>query len=157
MSKIDPTTLIFWQEAGLAVLCGAIIGVERELRGKPVGIRTSILICFGTSLFIKLGNTMVGGDPTRVLGQIVTGVGFLGAGCIMARGQNVVGITTASVVWLLAAIGSMIGAHHFLAGLTVAVITVCVLVIVEWVERVISRFRRDACVPPPRDKPPEAR
>jgi putative Mg2+ transporter-C (MgtC) family protein len=78
---------MFWSPLGVAILCGTLIGLERQLRGKAVGIRTSILICVATEMFVRLG-AILGGehtDPTRILGQVVTGVGFLGAGVILAR------------------------------------------------------------------------
>lgn len=108
---MDLTTLQFWGAIGIAVFCGTIIGLERQWRGKPAGIRTSILICLGTTLFIRLSVVHSGeyADPTRVLGQVVTGIGFLGAGVIFARGGTVVGITSAAVIWILASIGAMIG------------------------------------------------
>ena len=92
----------FWKTIGVAILCGGIIGMERQLRGKPAGVRTSILICLGTSIFIHLasGITAEGTDPTRVLGQLVTGVGFLGAGVMFANQGVVTGVTTAAVIWV---------------------------------------------------------
>jgi hypothetical protein len=72
---MNPLTAQFWIGIGIAALCGGIIGFERQIRGKPAGIRTSILICLGTSIFVHLGTTFGGAnvDPTRVLGQVVTG------------------------------------------------------------------------------------
>ena len=75
MKYFDPFAAPFWSTVGMAVLCGAIVGLERQLRGKPAGIRTSILICLSTTVFIHLGAVATEGtaDATRVLGQIVTG------------------------------------------------------------------------------------
>ena len=140
MEDFDPLARAFWMTVGVAVLCGSIIGLERQIRGKPAGVRTSILICLGTAVFIHLGTTVagVGSDPTRVLGQLVTGVGFLGAGVMFAREGVVIGVTTAAVVWVLAAIGAAIGFGHHLAALALAGVTVAVLVGVEFLE---SSFR----------------
>ena len=82
---LDPDSPVFWLRLGTAILCGGIIGLERQLRGKAAGIRTSILICLGTELFVTLGASFGGDrvDPTRVLGQVVTGIGFLGGGVIL--------------------------------------------------------------------------
>lgn len=115
MNGIDPTTTIFWQEVALAIVCGAIVGIEREARGRPTGVRTSILVCLGTSLYVRLGVELAGesGDHSRVLGQVITGIGFIGAGSIMAKGDSVTGVTTASVVWIMAAVGALIGTRHF--------------------------------------------
>jgi putative Mg2+ transporter-C (MgtC) family protein len=126
-----------------AVFCGGLIGLERQIRGKPIGIRTSILICLGTEVFISLGATFTGfpADPTRVLGQVVTGVGFLGAGVILARGESITGVTSASVVWVLAAIGSAIGLGYLAEAVALAVFTVCILIGVRLLEMGFKRLR----------------
>src|SRR5688500_9804511 len=100
-----------WARVGMALLCGGIVGLERQLRGKPAGIRTSALICIGTSMFVYLGRQLEGdhGDPARVVGQVVTGIGFLGAGVIMTRNGLLTGVTSAAVIWILAAAGAAIG------------------------------------------------
>ena len=144
MDFFDPTGREFWATVGTAVLCGAIIGFERQLRGKPAGIRTSILVCLSTAVFMQLGGSSVGetGDPTRVLGQIVTGVGFLGGGVIISQGGVIAGVTTAAVVWVLAAIGAVIGLGHEPTAIVLALVTVSILVGVEALEPTISRFGR---------------
>ena len=134
-----------WKRVGMALLCGGLVGLERQLRGKPAGMRTSSLICMGTTLFVYLGlgiSGTGGGDATRVIGQVVTGVGFLGAGVIMTRNGLVTGVTSAAVVWVLAAIGASIGAGRFAAAFAVSVVTVVVLVGVEALEHVFSALRR---------------
>ena len=80
MDYFDPLGRHFWTVVGVAIACGGIVGLERQFRGKPAGVRTSILVCLGTSVFIHLGTAVSGPgtDPTRVLGQLVTGIGFLG-------------------------------------------------------------------------------
>jgi putative Mg2+ transporter-C (MgtC) family protein len=144
MSHLDPLTPSFWCAVGTAVLCGAIVGLERQLRGKPAGVRTSILICLGTAVFLRLGAgaTDDAGDPARVLGQVVTGIGFLGAGVIMIRQEAVYGVTTAAVIWILAAIGASIGFEYYLAAIALAVITVCILAGVELLESSVRAFAR---------------
>lgn len=134
-----------WSRVGMALLCGGMIGLERQLRGKPAGMRTSSLICLGTAMFVYLGMGIrgaLGGDSTRVLGQIVTGVGFLGAGVIMTRNGLVTGVTSAAVVWVLASVGAAIGAGRFGAALAVSIITVSVLVGVEKLEKAFAVLRR---------------
>jgi putative Mg2+ transporter-C (MgtC) family protein len=123
-----------------------IVGLERQLRGKPLDVRTAVLICLGTHVFIRLGVVLTEGtvDPTRVLGQVVTGVGFLGAGVILTRGHHVVGLTTASVIWVLAAIGATIGFEKYGAAVALAVVTLIVLTILETVESRIAMMRRGA-------------
>jgi putative Mg2+ transporter-C (MgtC) family protein len=125
----------FWLRILCAVLAGGVIGLERQIRGKVAGVRTSIMICLGTEIFVSLGSSFASGsDPTRVLGQVVTGIGFLGAGVILARGDRILGVTTASVIWMLAAIGSTIGLGHLQAALVLTLVVVLVLVGVERIE-----------------------
>lgn len=134
-----------WSRVGMALLCGGVIGLERQLRGKPAGMRTSSLICLGTTMFVYLGMGIRGadgGDATRVLGQIVTGVGFLGAGVIMTRNGLVTGVTSAAVVWVLAAVGAAVGAGRFGAAFAISMVTVTVLVGVERLERVFAALQR---------------
>ena len=150
MNYFDPFGVPFWSTVGMAVLCGTIVGLERQLRGKPAGIRTSILICLSTTVFIHLGAFATEGvaDPTRVLGQIVTGVGFLGAGVIISREGTVTGVTTAAVVWALAAIGATIGFGFYRGALALSVLTVLVLWIMDVLEeRVTAIFGRGAHKP----------
>src|SRR5262245_10109658 len=99
---------------GLAILVGGLIGSEREYRDKAAGFRTIIFICVGAASFTILSAKLAQGhDPTRVAAQIVTGIGFLGAGSILREGDRIVGLTTAATVWLAAAIGMAIGGGHY--------------------------------------------
>ena len=141
---MNPLTAQFWIGIGIAALCGGIIGFERQIRGKPAGIRTSILICLGTSIFVHLGTTFGGAnvDPTRVLGQVVTGVGFIGAGVILAREGLVKGVTSAAVIWVLAGIGAMIGFRLFASAFALSIVTVGILTGVEVLENSVRRLRR---------------
>ncbi|MDB4974777.1 MAG: hypothetical protein JWN48_3118 [Myxococcaceae bacterium] len=134
-----------WSRVGMAILCGGMIGLERQLHGKPAGMRTCSLICLGTSMFVFLGlgiHGVTGGDGTRVLGQIVTGVGFLGAGVIMTRNGLVTGVTSASVVWVLASVGAAVGAGRFGVAFALSVVTVSVLVGVQKLEHAFAALRR---------------
>jgi putative Mg2+ transporter-C (MgtC) family protein len=142
---MDHLTSQFWIAIGVAVLCGGVVGFERQMRGKAAGIRTNILICLGTTIFVKL-STLFGGqntDPTRVLGQVVTGIGFLGAGVILSRGGRVKGVTSAAVIWTLAGIGAMIGFGLFVPAIALAVITVGILTVIEYLELSFRRLRRE--------------
>lgn len=141
---LDPFSPAFWLRVGTSVLCGGVIGLERQLRGKPAGIRTSILICLGTQFFVVLGASFVpdNADPTRVLGQVVSGIGFLGAGVILTRGGLVVGVTSAATIWLLAAVGATIGLGHLPAGIALSFTTVGILVGVEQLEKSFQALRR---------------
>ncbi len=111
----------------IAVLIGGLIGAEREFRDKAAGFRTIIFICVGATLFtIFSAKLAVRGDPTRIAANIVTGIGFLGAGAILREGSRVVGLTTASTIWFVAALGMGIGGGHyaFVAAATAAALIV---------------------------------
>lgn len=151
----EPLTPDFWLRVGVAVLCGTVIGLERQLRGKPAGIRTSILVCLGTAVFLRLSVDLqnTGADPTRVLGQVVTGIGFLGAGVILTQGGLVKGVTSAAVVWTLAGIGAAVGIGRYGAALAVTGVTVIILVGVEWAEHGFKALRRGVHRPDPEQGP----
>ena len=150
---MDPANLLSWLDAhqahfgvqlATATLCGAIVGIERQLRNKAIGIRTSILICLATQVFVRLSTDIAhpafAADPTRVLGQVVTGVGFLGAGVILARGGAITGVTSAAVVWMLAAIGSSIGVGRPVEAIGLSIAVVCILTGVRALEHVFERL-----------------
>ncbi len=140
---LSPEMTAFWLRLGTALLCGGAVGLERQLRGKVAGVRTAILICLGTALFVTLGEVTAPerADPTRVLGQVVTGIGFLGAGVILTREGRILGVTTAAVIWVLAAIGSLIGLGHLTTALVITLVTLAVLLGVEGVETFFERRR----------------
>ena len=109
----------------LAMLLGGVIGLEREYNDKPAGYATNSIICVGAALFTILSLYMgeMGGDPGRIAAQIVSGVGFLGAGAILREGNKISGLTTAAGVWLVAAIGMTVGyGQYLLACITCAAI-----------------------------------
>jgi len=139
---IDSSRL--WLQIGSAVLCGGAIGLERQLRGKAAGIRTSILICLGTTIFVALGDSFDASraDPGRVLGQVVTGIGFLGAGVILAREGRILGVTSAAVIWVLAALGSLIGLGYLATAFVVTLVTLVVLIGVEVLESQFAHLRQ---------------
>lgn len=133
-----------WLGLGCTMLSGTIVGLERQIMGKPAGIRTSILICLGTYVFVVVGNaiTTETGDPSRIIGQVVTGIGFLGAGVMITRDGLVHGITSAAVIWTLAAIGVMIGSGYVFAGVKLAILTVIILIGVDLLEDSFKALRR---------------
>jgi len=124
----------FLLRGGFAVLCGGIIGIERERRGKAAGFRTNILICLGSTLYMLVGELLLvsqkppGLDPTRIAAQVVSGIGFIGAGTILHGRSAVTGLTTAATIWVVAGIGLLIGAGFPGLGL---VATLLVLVTLE--------------------------
>lgn len=143
MDTISFNSPDLWQKIIVSVICGALVGLDRQLRGKPAGIRTSSLICLGTTIFVALGSSYApsSGDPLRVLAQVVSGIGFLGAGVIMSKEGLVTGVTSASVIWVLATIGSAVGMGHYGMALAVTIATIAVLVGVEFLEESFQRLR----------------
>lgn len=117
----------------VAVVCGAIIGTERERQDKPAGLRTLILVCLGSAIFtmVSYAFTTTTGDSGRVAAQIVTGVGFLGAGAILHSRTTVSGMTTAAAVWIMAAIGITVGVGRPGAGLGLTLLVRVILVAVR--------------------------
>jgi putative Mg2+ transporter-C (MgtC) family protein len=100
----------------LAAILGGIIGIEREIRDKPAGLRTNILICVGCTLFMSISTKvaeMLGGDPTRIAAQIITGIGFLGAGAVLHSHGFVLGLTTAATIWVVAGVGMALGSGMY--------------------------------------------
>ena len=125
----------------LATLFGGAIGLERELGGKPAGLRTNILICIGSVLYTKLSITLAAGnaDPTRIAAQIVTGVGFIGAGTILHARGAVVGLTSAATIWVVAAIGVALGAAVYWEAAGTTLLVLVVLQGLGRVERLVAR------------------
>jgi len=127
---------------GVAVLCGLIIGFERQWSGKPAGIRTSILICISAYTFVRLGQFyQPEAGSVRIVGQIVTGVGFLGGGVIMAKDGLVQGVTSAAVIWILAAMGSMIGLGHLVGAIGLSMRSILTLVGITFLEGLMKKLR----------------
>lgn len=127
-----------------AIIAGAVIGFERELHDKPAGFRTNILICFGSALFTVLSITMVGeaySDRARIAAQVVTGVGFLGAGSIVHFKGNVLGLTTAATIWAVASIGMAFGAGEYVIGVVATVQGAGVLFGLAYAEEWIGEWR----------------
>jgi len=102
----------------MAFICGAIVGFEREKGRKPAGLRTQILICVGSAIFtvVSMSPLLGGREPARIAAQIVTGVGFLGAGSILRDHKQITGLTTAATIWTVSAIGIVVGAGYATAG-----------------------------------------
>ncbi len=128
----------------LAVVLGGAIGLERELQQKAAGLRTNILICTGAALFTELSLAMTSefGDPSRIAAQIVTGVGFLGAGTIIQGRGIVTGLTTAATMWMVAAIGMAVGFGAMLEATGTTLLVVVVLVALRPIERWIEKRKR---------------
>jgi putative Mg2+ transporter-C (MgtC) family protein len=123
------------------------LGVEREWHGHPAGIKTLGLVGVGACLFAGLGLEAFGSvtDPTRIAAQIVTGVGFLGAGAILRQGNEVHGLTTAASIWVAAAIGMSVGFGFYVAGIFTTLLVLSMLVLLRPLEaRLFRRTKRQA-------------
>lgn len=127
----------------LSLIIGTLIGAEREYRNKSAGLRTMILICIGSTIFTIISmeashETEIG----RIASNIVTGIGFLGAGAIMRDGMSISGLTTASTIWVVASLGMAVGAGEFQLAFTAAILTLVVLVLFNFFQRILDRFRK---------------
>jgi putative Mg2+ transporter-C (MgtC) family protein len=128
----------------LAVVLGGVIGIERELKGKPAGLRTNVLICIGAVLFTELSLRIAAagpGDPSRIASQILTGVGFIGAGTILHTRGSVSGLTSAATIWVVAAIGMAIGSRAYASAVGTTALVAIVLTGLGRVERTLGRAR----------------
>jgi putative Mg2+ transporter-C (MgtC) family protein len=138
----------FFQETSLklfvSLVLGASIGAEREYKGRNIGFRTIILVTLGSTFFTII-SFIIGekSDPSRVASNIVTGIGFLGAGAIFRDGLNVKGVTTASIIWIGAAIGMACGIGQFELAITVTLIVLMILLGFAWVQQFIDRYNKE--------------
>jgi putative Mg2+ transporter-C (MgtC) family protein len=129
----------------VALVLGAIIGMERELSDKAAGLRTNILICVGSCLFMIVSKNFTGivdADPTRIAAQIVTGIGFIGAGAIMHQGEQVSGLTTAATIWVVSAIGMAVGVGDYSIGAATTVMTLLVQVLFPRLDAYVDELRQ---------------
>lgn len=131
-----------------AIICGGLVGLERELKNKPAGIKTNILICLGSMIYtsvsilmsVSLADGGHVGDPARIAAQIVPGIGFIGGGTIIQSRGTILGLTTAATIWVVAAIGICIGLGRADIGVATAVTIVLVLVATNLFEdRILGR------------------
>lgn len=140
-----------WEAAGrlgLALLCAALVGLDRETRNRGAGLRTHMMVALGSAgftlvamkLFAMLdvasagGNTL-GGDPVRIMAAIVGGIGFLGAGTIIQSGGEIRGMTTAAGLWVIAAVGMAAGAGYYSGAVMITVLALVTIVLLRRVER----------------------
>ena len=129
----------------IATAFGGLVGIERELSDKAAGLRTNILICVGACLLAMLSRqaaSAAGGDSTRIAAQIVSGIGFLGAGAIMRQGDQVTGLTTAATIWVVAAIGMTVGFGFYDVAAMATVLTVIVQGILPRIDAYIDELRQ---------------
>lgn len=133
----------------LAGLLGGLIGLERELKSKPAGLRTTLLICIGAAVFTHLSLYLaeLGGeggfrsDPARLAAQIIPGIGFIGAGAILHARGRVTGVTTAATLWVVTAIGIAVGAGAYTEAIGTTLMVLLTLVLLQRVERMVGARR----------------
>ena len=130
---------------GAAILVGALIGVQREAAHRPAGLRTHMLVAIGSTLVMLTGEYLisvyagtVNSDPARLGAQVISGIGFLGAGTIMKEGVTVRGLTTAASLWTTACIGLAVGSGFIFGGLAAALATMITLTLIERIHRLVS-------------------
>ena len=127
-----------------ATVLGAVLGLEREVQQKSAGLRTNILIAVGSAVFTLMSYRLAetDADPSRIAAQIVTGIGFLGAGAIIHRGSGVQGLTTAATIWVNAAVGVAAGGGEYHLAFIATALTLAALLVLHPVERAIAKRRR---------------
>lgn len=140
-------------ELVIAASLGALIGLERELAGKDPSLRTFSLICLGSCLFsivsVDAAAGIVHADPSRIAAQIVSGIGFLGAGVIFRSSRGVTGFTTAALMWATAAIGMAVGFGRIDLAATATILALLINYVLQLVHRIIRLIRGPKTIPPP--------
>lgn len=131
-----------FEKLALAALLGGLIGLEREIKHSPAGLRTNLFICMGAAMFTLLSDQIAVlhiGDHTRIAAQIIPGIGFIGAGSILHARQNLVtGITTASTIFVVASIGMAVGGDQYLVAVLATVLVLGVLLLLGALERMMN-------------------
>ncbi len=128
----------------VSVFIGGLIGIEREFEHKPAGLRTIILVCLGSTIFMLIGIELGGADLARITAGVITGIGFLGAGAIIRAKGEVYGMTTAATIWLASGLGLAVGAgYYFLA--TLATLSVLIILrILGFIEIKLPKRKRSS-------------
>lgn len=126
----------------ISFILGAAIGLEREYNSKAAGLRTMIMICLGSTIFTEISIMIGGSTPDRIASNIVTGVGFLGAGVIFKDGLSVTGITTATTIWICAALGMAVGAGEYFIAVVSTGVIIIVLSVFNKLQRIVERIHQ---------------
>jgi len=127
----------------IGAFLGALVGYERERQGQPAGLRTHIILVVGATLTMTLSINLAiqfrplvpNGDPARLAAQVISGIGFLGAGAILRYGPNIKGLTTAASLWTMAVVGLAVGAGHYLSGVAATALILVALIILNVIEK----------------------
>ena len=151
INLISDYNILILSRIGLSILFGFMLGFEREITGKFAGLRTHILVCTGACVFtilsiygFKMAETagFVGtNDPARIAAQIITGIGFIGAGTVMRSGANILGITTAATLWVCAAVGMACGTGEFSLAVIATISTMAILILIRIFEKRVIQQR----------------
>lgn len=136
MSAHDQLDLFLWVLYAMGL--GAMVGLEREFRGREAGFRTAALVCGGAAVFSQVGQTF---DDSRVAAAVVQGIGFLGAGLVWQRGGSVRGVTTAATIWVMAAVGLVVGLELWLLPLLICLTLIVVLELAPISDRILKYSR----------------
>ena len=146
------TLLDMFARLGVAAGLALVLGLERELRGKPAGLRSHMLVALGAAAFLIVGLEILYAtaegdpsariDPTRIVEGVIGGIGFLGAGSIIRSGTSVQGITTGASIWLAGAIGIAAGVHNFPLAAMVTLMALVIMVVLGGIERALPHHRR---------------
>jgi len=143
--QIDNIDLIL--RVASAALAGTAVGMERELRGHPAGLRTHALVSIGAAVFTVAGTVDWGienvvSDPTRLAAQVVSGIGFIGAGAILRDGTGVKGLTTATTIWVAGAMGVMFGTGNYVIAVGSTAIVLAALIMLRWLAKPLTKHGR---------------
>ena len=137
----------FHSETALQLLfsfiIGTAIGIEREYRSKAAGLRTMIMICLGSTIFTELSVVIGDNSEDRIASNIITGIGFLGAGVIFKDGLSISGITTATTIWITAALGMAVGAGEYFIAFVGCFAVLIVLLFFESIQKIIARLHHE--------------
>lgn len=134
----------------LSVLVGGLIGFEREITKHPAGLKTHILVCMGSTIFMLISyfttkgsssDTIINLDTTRIAAGVVTGIGFLGAGVIFKEGASIKGLTTAASIWVTASVGLLIGVSLYEVAIIVAIMIMVILYLLSYFEMKVFKYR----------------
>lgn len=122
----------------VSIICGGIIGFEREYRNKTAGFRTITLICFGSTIFTMVSTNAGNGSDDRIAANIITGIGFIGAGVIFKDNVSITGLTTAAVIWVAAAIGMVVGLGYYHLAIILSLVVLFILSVFNYIEEWIA-------------------
>jgi putative Mg2+ transporter-C (MgtC) family protein len=142
MSELD-AAMFFGKRAGIAILAGLIMGIERTLSGHSAGIKTLVFVSLGSSIYTSLSFYIVdiyqNIDPSRILGQVVTGIGFIGAGVIFQNDKKISGLTSAAMVWVACSLGMVSGTGLFWVPIFASITLVIIMILLKKFDKLLDK------------------